>query len=145
VLRTLTRLRVLEAPLQRLTWIPDARYSDGFFAATSHRAVGWQIPQPWVTDAHTARVRLDDLIGGQWIILHAGESPVGARAWTEAGVPTLRISEPTLVGWLRRKRAAAVVLRPDGFVYAAAKSGQQLPPPPAGYIFSASTRTQASA
>jgi 3-(3-hydroxy-phenyl)propionate hydroxylase len=50
---------------------------------------------------------------------------------------------------LRRKKAAAVVLRPDGFIYAAAESGHPLPPPPVGCTFSASTsaatRTEATA
>jgi 3-(3-hydroxy-phenyl)propionate hydroxylase len=139
VLRTLTRLPGLDARLQTITWIPDARYADGFFAAGDHRAVGWQIPQPWVTDADGARVRLDDVLGGRWTVLHTGESPAGAHNWTAAGVPTLRINEPTLVDWLRRKKAAAAVLRPDGFIYAAAKSGQPLPPPPVGCGFSAAT------
>jgi 3-(3-hydroxy-phenyl)propionate hydroxylase len=145
VLRTLTRLPGLDARLQKITWIPDARYVDGFFAAGGHRAVGWQIPQPWVTDTDGARVRLDDLLGGQWTVLHAGEAPAGAHSWTAAAVPTLRINEPTLVDWLRRKKAAAVVLRPDGFIYAAAKSGQPLPPPPVGCRFSPATRTEATA
>jgi 3-(3-hydroxy-phenyl)propionate hydroxylase len=149
VLRALTRLPGLDARLQKVTWIPDARYADGFFAAGGHCAVGWQIPQPWVTDANGGRVRLDDLLGGQWTVLHAGESPAGTHAWTAVGIPTVRISEPTVVDWLRRKRAAAVVLRPDGFIYAAAKSGQPLPPPPVGCAFSSatspSTRTEANA
>ena len=145
VIRAIMRLPGLDTRLQRLTWIPDPRYADGFFATGGHRAVGWQIPQPWVTDADGARVRLDDVLDGQWTVVHTGESPSGASAWSAIGVPTLRISEPTLVGWLRRKKAAAVVLRPDGFIYAAAKSGQPLPPPPAGCILSASTRTEANA
>ena len=149
VLRTLTRLPGLDERLQKLTWIPDARYADGFFAAGPHRAVGWQIPQPWVTEANGASVRLDDVLGGQWTVVCTDESPAGAHAWTAVGVPTLRISEPTLVGWLRRNKAAAVVLRPDGFIYAAAESGQPLAPPPAGCTFSASTsaatRTEATA
>jgi 3-(3-hydroxy-phenyl)propionate hydroxylase len=144
VLRALTRIPGLDARLQKITWIPDARYADGFFAA-GHRAAGWQIPQPWVTDANDARVRLDDLLDGRWTLLHTGESPAGAHNWTAVGVPTLRISEPMLVDWLRRKKAVAVVLRPDGFIYAAAKSGQPLPPPPAGCTFYASTRTEATA
>ena len=139
--RTISRLPALEARLQRLTWIPDARYTDGFFTTASHRAVGWQIPQPWVTNAHGARARLDDALRGQWTILHTTESPAGVRAWTKVGVPTLRISEPSLIGWLRHKKAAAVVLRPDGFIYAAAESGHPLPPPPAGCTFSTSTST----
>lgn len=98
-----------------------------------------------MTDADGGRVRLDDVLGGQWTVLHTGESPAGAHNWTAIGVPTLRINEPTLVDWLRRKKAAAVVLRPDGFIYAAAKSGQPLTPPPAGCIFTASTRTEATA
>jgi 3-(3-hydroxy-phenyl)propionate hydroxylase len=144
-LRALTRVPGMDARLQKITWIPDARYADGFFASGGHPAVGWQIPQPWVTDANGARVRLDDLLGSQWTVLHTGESPAGAHAWTALGVPTLRISEPTLVGWLRRKKAAAIVLRPDGFIYAAAKSGQPLPPPPVDCTFTASTRTEATA
>jgi 3-(3-hydroxy-phenyl)propionate hydroxylase len=145
VLRTLTRLPGLDAALQKITWIPYARYADGFFLPDGHRAVGWQIPQPWVTDAGGARVRLDDVLGGEWIVLHVGESPAGAHNWTAVGVPARRISEPALVDWLRRKKAAAVVLRPDGFIYAAAKSGQPLPPPPAGCTFTVSTRIEASA
>ncbi len=97
----------------------------------SHPAVGWQIPQPWVRDAAGATVRLDDVLGGQWAILHTGAPPAGAQAWTELGVPAIQITEPTLDRWLRRKKAAVVVVRPDGFIYAASQSGQRLPAPPA--------------
>ncbi|BBZ09935.1 bifunctional 3-(3-hydroxy-phenyl)propionate/3-hydroxycinnamic acid hydroxylase [Mycobacterium branderi] len=130
VLRALTRLPGLDVRVQRLTWIPDARYREGFFAAPTHPAVGWQIPQPWVTDATGATVRLDDVLGGRWTLLHVGELPAGAHPWADLGVPSLQITEPILVDWLRRKKAAAVVLRPDGFIYAAAESGQPLPLPP---------------
>jgi 3-(3-hydroxy-phenyl)propionate hydroxylase len=41
----------------------------------------------------------------------------------------INVDEPTLVRWLHRKKAAAVVLRPDGFVYAASRPGQPLPGP----------------
>ena len=71
-----------------------------------------------------ATVRLDDLLGGQWAILHTGVLPTGTHAWTELGVQAIRIVEPTLVRWLRRKKASAVVVRPDGFIYAASESGQ---------------------
>ena len=95
---------------------------------------GWQIPQPWVTDADGARVRLDDLLGGQWAVLHIGRTAgAAAKHGRDAGVPTVRVVDPTLVRWLRRRKAAAVVLRPDGFIYAAAGSGRPLPPPPVGY------------
>ena len=72
--------------------------------------------------------------------------PAGARAWTELGVPAIRIEGPhtaaqgefvrdtggTLGAWLKAKKAETVIVRPDGFVYAASGSGQTLPPPPAG-------------
>lgn len=130
VFRALTRVPGVDAGLLKMTWIPDARYGKGFFAG-GHRAVGWQIPQPWITDASGASVRLDDVLGGQWAILHTGVPPTGAQAWTELGVKTIRISEPSLNRWLQRKKAAAVVVRPDGFIYAAAESGGLLPAPPA--------------
>ena len=38
-----------------------------------------------------------------------------------------------LTRWLDQKGASVVVVRPDGFVYAAAAEGQPLPPPPAGF------------
>ncbi len=133
VLRTLTRLRGVDYRLRRLTWIPDARYRQGFFATGRHRALGWQIPQPWVTDADGATVRLDDQLGGQWAILHIGPPPSGGQKWAELNVPTVRVVEPTLVRWLQHRKAAAAVLRPDGFIYAAAGSGRPLPPPPVGY------------
>jgi 3-(3-hydroxy-phenyl)propionate hydroxylase len=133
VLRPLTHLHGLDAGFQKLIWIPDARYTEGFFTVGGHRAGGWQIPQPWVTDGKGVKVRLDDLLGGQWAIVYAGQSPAGAQAWNDLGVPTIRISDVTLVRWLRRKKATAIVVRPDGFIYAAARSGQSLPAPPAGY------------
>ena len=121
----------MNAGLLKMTWIPDARYEEGFFAAESHPAVGLQIPQPWVTDALGATVRLDDVLDWRWAIVHTGASPAGAHAWTELGVRTIRINEPSLARWLQRKKAASVVVRPDGFIYAAAESGQPLPAPPA--------------
>jgi 3-(3-hydroxy-phenyl)propionate hydroxylase len=145
VVRALTRVPGVIDLLQKLLWIPDARYAEGFFAAGKHDAVGWQIPQPWVTDPAGGTVRLDGLLDRQWAILHTGAPPAGAHTWTQLGVRTLRISEPTLNHWLQSKKAAAVVLRPDGFIYAAAESGQLLPPPPAGYSLAAPTKTGVSA
>src|SRR6185437_3569994 len=114
----------------------------GFLSTARHRALGWQIPQPWVTGADGARVRFDDLLGGRWAIVHVGERPSGADAW---GVPTIPVVEPSLVRWLHKRKAAAAVLRPDGFIYAAAGSGQPLPPPPSGYALATATRTEANA
>jgi 3-(3-hydroxy-phenyl)propionate hydroxylase len=148
VLRTVLRLPALSARLERLTWIPDARYREGFFATGGHRAVGWQIPQPWVTGADGIRVRFDDVLGGKWAIVHVGPTPGGSQAWARLGVPTIQVSEPELIRWLQRRKAAAAVVRPDGFIYAAAGSGQPLPPPPAdctGNIGADSSKTGANA
>ena len=72
----------------------------------------------------------------QWAMLHTGSVPAGAHAWSRLGVPALEIGRAlrdesgTLTGWLRDKKATAVVVRPDGFIYAATSRGQTLPPPP---------------
>ncbi len=131
LMRGFLRLPGMNHLLVKVCWIPDARYAEGFFAEGGHPAVGWQIPQPWVTDDSGTAVRLDDVLAGQWAILHTGAPHGGMRAWIALGVPTIRVSEPSLVSWLQRRNAAAVVVRPDGFIYAAAKSGHVLPAPPA--------------
>ena len=133
VVRTLTRVPGAIALMQKVMWIPDARYAKGFFAG-DNRAVGWQIPQPWVTDEAGDEVRLDDVLGGRWSIVHTGIPAAGTQAWAELGVPVVHVTEPTLVGWLQRKKASAVVVRPDGFIYAATESGETLPAPPAIHL-----------
>ena len=70
-LRALTKLPGVLPGGQKLWWIPDAHYQKGFFTG-GHRAVGWQIPQPWVIDAKGATVRLDDVLEGRWALLHTG-------------------------------------------------------------------------
>jgi 3-(3-hydroxy-phenyl)propionate hydroxylase len=144
VLRNLTRLPgVLEAA-QKLIWIPAAHYPDGFFAGEAHAAVGWQLPQPWVTDAAGEKMRLDDALGGGWVVLHFGSAPVGAERWERLGAVSLAVrggapgpgairdDDGTLTRWLRSRKAVAVVVRPDGFIYAAADAGRPLTPPPTG-------------
>ncbi|MGX9671215.1 bifunctional 3-(3-hydroxy-phenyl)propionate/3-hydroxycinnamic acid hydroxylase [Mycobacterium sp. HM-7] len=126
VVRTVTRIPGADAAGQKLWWIPDARYADGFFTAT-HPAAGRQIPQPTVDG-----VLLDDLLAGRWALLYTGALPAGAAAWTSAGASTLQITEPSLLRWLRDHKADAVVLRPDGFIYVATSSNQPIPAPPAG-------------
>jgi 3-(3-hydroxy-phenyl)propionate hydroxylase len=142
LLRNVLRVPAIGNRLDKFTWLPAARYRDGFLSTVKHPAVGWQIPQPWVTDADGRRARLDDVIAARWTVLHVGPRPGSADAW---GIPAIAVTEPSLVEWLRHRKATAVVLRPDGFIYAAAGSGQPLPPPPAGYAFSTSTRTEANA
>ena len=146
VARRASRLPHAMDVIQKHLWIPDARYVDGFLGPAAP-AVGWQLPQPWVVDTKGATARLDDVIGSQWTLLHTGPLPAGAAAWTELGIPTIRIEGPhtaahgefvrdtggTLGAWLKAKRAETVIARPDGFVYAASSSGQSLPPPPTGF------------
>ena len=149
IVRALTRLPGAVARGQRLWWIPDARYGAGFFAVSRHSAVGWQIPQPWVIDATGATVRLDDVLGARWTVLHTGAPPAGADAWSDIGVAAIRLTGPhdaaagdhgvrdcgaTLIDWMTDRKAFAVVVRPDGFVYAAAGPGEALPGPPAGLV-----------
>ncbi|BBX62170.1 3-(3-hydroxy-phenyl)propionate/3-hydroxycinnamic acid hydroxylase [Mycobacterium saskatchewanense] len=146
LLRAVTRLPgVLEAG-RNLIWLPDARYPEGFFASRDHAAVGWQLPQPWVTDAAGQTLRLDDALGGGWAVLHLGVAPAGADRWARLGARTLALTsagasagsvrddDGALTRWLNGKKAAAVVLRPDRFVFAAAAAGDPLPAPPAGLV-----------
>jgi 3-(3-hydroxy-phenyl)propionate hydroxylase len=144
LLRALTRIPGALRAGEKLIWIPDAHYRAGFLADATRPAVGWQLPQPWVTDATGATLRLDDVLGGGWAVVHFGTKPTGADRWERLGAVSLAVTgrEPaagairdddgTLTRWLRRKKAASVVVRPDGFVYAAAASGCPLPAPPAG-------------
>ncbi|WP_308114282.1 bifunctional 3-(3-hydroxy-phenyl)propionate/3-hydroxycinnamic acid hydroxylase [Streptomyces brasiliscabiei] len=132
--------------LQDSHWIPVARYADGFRARPRHRATGSQIPQPRVTGPDGAHVRLDDVLAGRWLLLHAA-SATSQPAWDRLGVPSLTVTpagsrpaEGTVVdtdgvlrAWLTGHRAATLVLRPDAYVYAAAPKGGRLPPPPAGF------------
>lgn len=130
VLRALTKVPGVLAAGQRRFWIPEARYVDGFFT-TSNPAVGRQIPQPTITQRGVS-MPLDDLVGGTWTVVYTGALPAGAQAWQRLGVPAHRIAEPSVTRWLRARGADSVVLRPDGFIYAAAGSGEPLPAPPAG-------------
>lgn len=62
-------------------------------------------------------MRLDDALGDGWALLYIGHAPSGSRAWTELGVPAIRVIGPqdgadpaairdrdgTLLRWLRRR------------------------------------------
>ncbi|KUH85579.1 MULTISPECIES: bifunctional 3-(3-hydroxy-phenyl)propionate/3-hydroxycinnamic acid hydroxylase [unclassified Mycobacterium] len=143
-LRVITKIPGVLAGGQKLFWIPGAHYADGFLAG-GHQAVGWLIPQPWVTDSTGESRRLDDVLAGRWALLHTTERCPGASAWTQRGVPAFRLGhdlkdrDGTLIRWLSHKKAGVVVLRPDGFIYAAAEYGQPLPPPPTGFTADAPT------
>ena len=144
--RTATKIPYFTAWLRNHRWLPDARYRDGLLAHNGNRAVGYQVPQPWVVDEKGDTVRLDDVIAGRWAILHTGASAQWP-AWRAAGVPILKVtasgsvasadcvvdSDGSLTRWLDKKGASVVVVRPDGFVYAGAGHSQPLPPPPTGF------------
>ena len=146
VLPVLNRVAGFSDWLQDANWIPVAHYADGFQARPRTKASGHQIPQPWVTGPDGARVRLDDVLGGRWLLLHLGP-PTPQPAWERLRVESLAVlpvgsrpaegavvdSDGVLLPWLTEHRAATLALRPDAYVYAAAPAGAQLPPPPAGF------------
>lgn len=145
IMRILNALPVLGKAFRNGRWVPAARYPDGFFGAGGG-AVGWKVIQPWILDAHGQRCRLDDVTAGQWTVLHTTSTVNGVDRWIAAGAQSIAVSgkdTPSSAGrvidadgalsrWMKRKGASAIALRPDGFVYAATKSGATLPPPPAG-------------
>ncbi|WP_328715295.1 bifunctional 3-(3-hydroxy-phenyl)propionate/3-hydroxycinnamic acid hydroxylase [Nocardia salmonicida] len=158
-LRTLTKLSAVSNWLREHRWIPTAFYPEGFLAPRPKSglrpvvsAVGHQIPQPWVLDENGKRERLDDVLAGQWTLLSLGG--VGSSGpWAAVGVPKLGLqvagsvaaadsivdTENSLVVWMRTKGATTVVVRPDGFVYAADGPNTALAPPPRGLNIAVTT------
>lgn len=139
VLRVITKVPAITRQGQKLYWVPEAHYPDGFFAGAGHRAEGRQIIQPRVSDDTGATVRLDDVLQGRWTLLHIGAPPPGAQAWSQRGVMAFPVRDRMLTAWLTKHKATAVVVRPDGFVYAAADFAAPLPPPPPGLDCAVST------
>ena len=78
VLRAITKVPAITRQGQKLYWIPEAHYPDGFFAEGKHPAVGRQIIQPSVIDDTGTKTRLDDVLQGRWTLLHIGTPPAGA-------------------------------------------------------------------
>jgi 3-(3-hydroxy-phenyl)propionate hydroxylase len=146
IFRTASKVPGFTTWLRQNRWLPDAHYPKGLLAHNGNGAVGWLIPQPWVIDEKGDAVRLDDVIGGRWVVVHLGPAS-DCQAWRAAGVPVVKILVPgskpntdsvvdadgMLTRWLDQKGASVVVVRPDGFVYAGAAEGQPLPPPPTGF------------
>ncbi|MEV1068779.1 bifunctional 3-(3-hydroxy-phenyl)propionate/3-hydroxycinnamic acid hydroxylase [Streptomyces sp. NPDC050263] len=145
-LHAVRRVSALGGRLVDAHWIPVAHYAEGFLARPRTKASGRQIPQPWVTGPDGARVRLDDVLDGRWLLLH-GDAPAPQPAWERSRVASLTVlpagsrpaentvvdSDDVLLAWLARQGAATLALRPDAYVYAAAPTGARLPPPPAGF------------
>ena len=146
IFRTASKVPGFTAWLRNTAGSPMRITATDSLAHNGNGAVGWLIPQPRVIDEKGDSVRLDDVVGGRWTVLHTGPA-TDFWAWRTAGVPTLKVTPPhsvpsadcivdsdgSLTRWLEKKGATVVVVRPDGFVYAAAKQDQPLPPPPAGF------------
>lgn len=132
--------------LQDSNWIPVAHYAEGLQARPRTKASGHQIPQPWVTRSDGERVRLDDVLGGRWLLLQAGAASA-QPGWKSLDIARLVVTPPgsrpaegtivdtdnVLLPWMAEHRAATLALRPDAYVYAAAANRAALPPPPDGF------------
>src|SRR6202000_3287118 len=105
VLRALWRVHGSIGAGEKLIWIPNAHYRAGFLADATQPAVGWQLPQPWVIDAEGAKLRLDDVLGGGWAVLHFGAKPTGADRWERLGAVSLAVTG---------REPAAGAIRDDG-------------------------------
>ncbi|QII03672.1 bifunctional 3-(3-hydroxy-phenyl)propionate/3-hydroxycinnamic acid hydroxylase (plasmid) [Rhodococcoides fascians A21d2] len=162
VLRAVSEIPAVAKWLRESRWIPAAYYPDGFFGPRSKHtlrrspvsAVGRQVPQPWVLNEYGGRERLDDVLGGEWVMLSL--HPTGTLGpWASAGIRRLRVrsagsdpaegsivdTENSLVAWMRTHHATTLVLRPDAFVYTADHLDSPLAPPPRGLCPRASAST----
>ncbi|MEU6745244.1 bifunctional 3-(3-hydroxy-phenyl)propionate/3-hydroxycinnamic acid hydroxylase [Spirillospora sp. NPDC046719] len=141
--RGLGRLKRINRALQAAAWIPACRYRSGFFQPSDGTsAPGRKVPQPWVLDETGSRVRLDDVLGPGWSMLHF--APSTDETWRAAADVVLRVLpagsaprpgavvdvEGTLTEWAQRARAVSLVLRPDRIVYTAAAAHRTLAAPP---------------
>ncbi|MEJ2865399.1 bifunctional 3-(3-hydroxy-phenyl)propionate/3-hydroxycinnamic acid hydroxylase MhpA [Actinomycetospora flava] len=149
VFRNVMRIPVVSNYLRAGDWFPDPYYPQGLRVG-ERAATGWLPPQPWVLDEHGERLRFDDARGPEWTLLTLDRADVPAspqtpdRAWSHAGVRTLRLApagsapgpdtlvdvDDALVAWMRERDAGVLVLRPDGFVFAAAPAPNLLPQSP---------------
>ncbi|MFN8149910.1 MAG: bifunctional 3-(3-hydroxy-phenyl)propionate/3-hydroxycinnamic acid hydroxylase [Solirubrobacterales bacterium] len=136
IFSTSMRMPVLGRYLRDGEWFPEQSCASGFVDRGSrarHKIVGRKVHQPKVTpDGATSPVLLDDVLGRGWSII--SRTPREAGAWDgRAHVVVIgrdvRAEETLLDDFL--SDVDAVVLRPDKVIFAAAKAGEQLPPPPA--------------
>jgi 3-(3-hydroxy-phenyl)propionate hydroxylase len=90
------------------------------------RLGGALVPQPWISTGGQAR-RLDDVLGlGFAVLSDRPLSPQVADVARRLNAAVVIDAGDTLVDWLRRSRAAAVVVRPDRVVMAATDRTGQL-------------------
>ena len=134
--------------LRQHRWLPDARYHKGLVARQRQRRR--RLADPAAVGRRREgrrrppRRRRRRPLGGRASRTRDVRSP---GQWRAAGVPVVKLLVPgskpsadsvvdadgVLTRWLDKKGATVVVVRPDGFVYAAAKQDQPLPAPPAGF------------
>jgi 3-(3-hydroxy-phenyl)propionate hydroxylase len=150
VLRAVMRTPYLGSWIRDARWFPEPRYPDGFMASLPagvrrrRGADGRGIPQPWVINAKGERLRLDDAVPAGWVVLRTAGAAVDVSTWEDFGVPVIDILptgsgttdtavvdvEGGLAAWLRKQKAAAVVIRPDKIVYTSAATTGRLAEPP---------------
>ena len=93
----------------------------------SHPAVGQPFPQPHLQDGHL----LDELLGRHFAVLGlpgllAGVLPALRERAQDNGVLFFAAQDEALISWLNAQAVQAVVIRPDRYVMAVAKSGSEL-------------------
>lgn len=148
VSRIVMRTPLVSSYIKDATWLAMPEYRQGFIDPhVSSSLVGTRIPQPQVVDHTGRRALLDDVLYGGWSVLLR---PLGhektaeaVRAWEALGARTfvlvdhaagepgeLRDDDDLLRRALDRANVDALVLRPDAFVYTAARVGEPLAGPP---------------
>ena len=102
-------------------------YRQGVVLAGSPGA-GERFVQPWVATDDGARL-LDDVIGGGWRLFALGEVPATASLGP-VQVTTIAVADVaddgTLRRWLAERDAAAVLVRPDAYVFGTAHGAAPL-------------------
>ena len=140
-LRTADTIPGMADRLQDANWIPAARHRHGLIARPRTRASGAMLPQVHVRTSDGTRRLLDDALPKGWVLLTTGQSTpqphwstverfTVAAAEDQPTPGTIVDEQGTLLHWLDERRVTDVVVRPDGYVYAAARSGRRLPDPP---------------
>lgn len=87
---------------------------------------GRTCPQPSVL-VDGGPVRLDDVLGDGWCVLHRGAVPDPGVRHLDADALVASDGTTPLADWLRRGRARAVLLRPDHVVAAQARTAAGVP------------------
>jgi len=139
-----------DAPPASLPLMALASYPTGWFTGKIDEgsAVGKMIPQPFVMTAKARQVRLDDLLGPDFVVLGASVDPATVMsaeqkaAWDNLGATYHVIRAPdehssastdiidihrTLLDWMAAHGVRVIALRPDRFVAAADATGLDVP------------------